>query len=77
VLGYGRKQGGHGSPKFLAYLVILCFERWCPKQNPVACLKAKGSPPKTFWGGCATVFGRTLNLELKLKRLGCLQGNKH
>jgi len=24
-----------GPPKFLAYLVILCFERRCPKQNAV------------------------------------------
>jgi len=27
-------QGGHGpSHKFLAYLVILCFEKWRPKQK--------------------------------------------
>jgi len=27
-------------PKFLAYVVILCFERRCPKQNTVARLKS-------------------------------------
>ena len=33
--------GTHGAtpPKFLKYLVILCFERRCPKQNAVASLK--------------------------------------
>jgi len=28
-------------PKFLAYLVILCFDRQCPEQNTVARLKSK------------------------------------
>ena len=28
------------TPKFLAFLVILCFERQCPKQNTVARLKS-------------------------------------
>jgi len=34
----GVSRGGHGSPKFLEYLVILCFERWYPKQETVASL---------------------------------------
>jgi len=39
---------GHTDPKFLVYLVVLCFERWCPKQNTVARLKSKyfSLPPK-------------------------------
>jgi len=36
-------------PKLLACLVILCFERRCPKQNIVARLKSKDlHPPKNF-----------------------------
>jgi len=27
--------GGHAPQKFLAYQVILCFDRWYPKQNTV------------------------------------------
>ena len=38
----------HASPKFLAYLVILCFERRDPKQNTVARQK------QTFWAGYTT-----------------------
>ena len=37
---------------FLAYLVVLCFERRCPKQNTVARWKSKYLPPKHF--GLAT-----------------------
>jgi len=43
--------GSHGSPKFLAYLVILYLERRCRKQNTVARLKSKNlCPPKKFFG---------------------------
>jgi len=41
-------------PKFLAFLVILCFEKRCPKLNTVARLKSKDLPPKIFWAGYAT-----------------------
>jgi len=42
-----RSQGRKGPPpKFLAYLVNLCFERQCPKQNAVARLKSKFATPK-------------------------------
>ena len=34
--------------KFLACLVVLCFERRFPKQNTVARLKSKYLPPKNF-----------------------------
>jgi len=43
-----------GTTKYLAYLVILCFERWCPKQTTVARLKVKILSPKNFWPGDAT-----------------------
>jgi len=48
------------APKFLAYLVILCFERHCPKlnslllrqcpklNNTVTRLKSMYLPPKNF-----------------------------
>ena len=38
-------------PKFLAHLVILCFERRWPKQNTVASLKSKDLPLQTslYW----------------------------
>jgi len=47
--------GGKGAmtPKFLAYLVILCFERRCPKHNTVARLKSKDFPPNKLWTGYA------------------------
>jgi len=48
-------------PKLVAYLVILCFERRCPKQNTVARLKSIDFPPKKFWTGHATVRGITLS----------------
>ena len=36
-------------PQFLAYLVVLCFEKRCPEQNTVARLKSKYlAPPKIF-----------------------------
>jgi len=39
-----RRSQGAMPPKFLANLVILCFERQCPKQNTAASLKSK------IWG---------------------------
>jgi len=49
-----RSQGGMPPAKFLAYLVILCFERRCPKQNTAARLRAKYLAPQNFWAGYAT-----------------------
>jgi len=43
-------------PKFLAYLVDLCFQEQCPKQNIVAPLKSKDLVPQKFWAGYATAF---------------------
>jgi len=41
-------------PKFLEYLVILCFQRRYPKQNTVTCLKSNNLAPSNFWAGYAT-----------------------
>jgi len=59
VLSPGRhsSQGGHGHPKFLSHLVILCFERRYPKQDTVARLKSK------FWAGYAAVHATSAPLE--------------
>ena len=52
--------GGKGAmpPKFLIYLIVLCFERQCPKQNAVARLRSKYSPTQ-FWAGYATTVSLT------------------
>jgi len=48
-IGVARVGRGSWPPKYLAYLVILCFERRYPKQNTVARLKSKIlAPPKFF-----------------------------
>jgi len=44
---------GPWPPKFLAYFVILCFEKRCPKQSSLARLKLKYLPQKKFWAGYA------------------------
>ena len=36
--------------KFLAYLVILCFDRQCPEQNTVAPFKSKYLAPQKNLG---------------------------
>jgi len=42
VVEHRRSQGGQGTiaPKFLAYLVILCFEKRHPNKNTAARLKS-------------------------------------
>ena len=42
-------------PKFLAYLVILCFERLCPKQNYCCSPEVTRFAPQKVWTGYATV----------------------
>jgi len=42
-------SGGPWSPKFLAYPVILCFEKRCSKQNAVARLQSFWSPKISGW----------------------------
>jgi len=34
--------------QFLAYFIILCFDRQCPEQNTVARLNKVFGPPKIF-----------------------------
>jgi len=78
TIQHRRSQGAQRvmpSLKFLAYLVILCFEKLHPKQKYCFLPKVKdfGRPkiwsPKTFWAGCATAINRMLQqlLELDLK----------
>ena len=71
-------------PKFLEYLVILCFERRYPIQNNVASLKSRIpptpnflSPPPKFWAGYATgrspcdaLYLRFVSSGMKLVALG-------
>ena len=54
--GHRRIHGVQGvtPPKFLAYLVILCFDKRYLRQNTVARLKSSILDlPKTFWAGYA------------------------
>jgi len=41
-------------PNFLAYIVILCFERRCSKQNTVARLKSNDLARQIISAGYAT-----------------------
>jgi len=70
-------------PKFLAYLVVLCFDRRCPKQYTlIARLKSKYlAPPKIFgWLRCclkrANAF-RELTVQLMSKQTSQLQHRFH
>ena len=50
---YRRSQGGlrgHGTPKFLEHMAILCFERRFSKQNSVIRLNSFIFPPPKFFG---------------------------
>ena len=54
-----RSQGSRDpfSPKFIAYLVILCFEKRRPKQKYCWSPKVKHiRPPKKFWADYATLW---------------------
>jgi len=58
--GHRRSQGGLGdpvSPKCLAYLVILYFEKRCPKRKYRCPPKVKHFSPAKFWAGYATASG--------------------
>jgi len=60
--------GGRGSPIFLAYSVMLCFEKRRHKQKYCCSPKGKHSPHK-FWAGYATVTTATqvdANLQSRL-----------
>ena len=50
-------QGGHGFPKFVAHVVVFCFEEQCPKPNAVARLNSKYLAPPKFWAGYAINVG--------------------
>ena len=55
-IGLGRGNKRAISPKFLAILVILCFERRCRKQNTVAGLRSKDLPALNLWVGYVTRY---------------------
>jgi len=55
-------QGGQGHSKFLAYLIILWFEKQCLKQNTVARLKSKYLDPQKFW----TVYATAANILVQV-----------
>jgi len=63
----GKGAKGTISPKFVAFLVILCFERWCRKQNTVARLKQKICPPKI----CALATPLGTRRDKSPKKQGC------
>jgi len=46
------------SPKLLAFLVILCFEKWRRKQNTVALLKSKDLPAPNLWASYAARYAQ-------------------
>jgi len=47
-------QRARAPPKFLEYLVILCFKRQYLKQNTVARLKSNILTQSRFWAGHVT-----------------------
>jgi len=66
------------SPKFLAHIVILCFDRRYPKQNSVIRVKSNIlvlpnflTPPK-FWTGyaIADILGSCRGIQGEVRRLG-------
>jgi len=57
-IGVGSGTKGTISPKILAFLVILFFERGCRKQNTVARFKWKDLPAPNLWAGYATIGTR-------------------
>ena len=54
AIGVARGDKGAVLPNFLACHVVLCFERWCPKQSTVVRLKSNYLPSPKFWAGYAT-----------------------
>jgi len=65
-----RSQGGQAPSKFLAYLVILCFDRQCLEQNTVARLNSKCMGPRKIFAlaGYATACNHFHSDGLYLSR---------
>jgi len=61
-------------PTFLAYIVILCFDRRYPKQNSVIGLKSNISHPSKLWAGCATTLPAAV-VCLSQAALACLNSD--
>ena len=68
TIGIARGAMEPFTPKFLAYLVILCFDRQCPEQNTVAHLSQSTWPQKNIWVGNATVCNHFHTDGLHLSR---------
>jgi len=58
-------QRGHGSPKFLAHVVVLCFEWQCPQPNAVARLNSIYFSPLKFKAGYAINVGASKFWEVQ------------
>jgi len=55
------------SPKCSEYLVILCFERRCPKQNTLARQSKNPTSPQKKYFGLPTPLGEYTILETKFE----------
>ena len=65
-----RSQGSNGTippTKFLACVVILCFDRQCPNKIPL--LVILFGPPKNIWAGYATACNHFHTDGLHLSRV--------
>ena len=65
MIGVTRRPREPCPKNFLAYLVVLCFERRCLKQNTVARLKSKIFAPPKFWAGYTTEPGPDFPCRLR------------
>ena len=52
---------GPWPPQVFEHIVILCFERWYPKENSGICLKSNILALPNFWAGYATAGLQTLS----------------
>jgi len=65
--GHRQGQGGGIIVKFLAFFVVLCFERFCTKQNSAARWSQniwKYLVLQKIRAGCATTHGPVLKITL-------------
>jgi len=70
------EQRGHGPPKFLENIVILCFERRFSKQNSVIRLKSNILPPQNFdwlrhWQVVSSAIFEKLECPLAIIIISC------
>jgi len=71
TMGVARGIKGAMNPtRFVAYLLVLCFERRYLKQNTVARLKSSILPPPNVWADYATGVWHCIRAGVKL-RIAC------